>query len=191
MSITIIGIGGASTKILSSLKQEKQNNKNRYIGFDSDKNIKALELDDYCMANEELFEGSGCFMDIFKGNLAIANSSKKIEEMLSDSQQILVLACLGGGIGSGALAHITDYLAISRKRYLVLVTTPADFEGLKRAKNAKESLDAIKYRTDNMLTFSMEDLNSKTDLGIKELFLAMDKKIEKCILELANGEFFK
>jgi cell division protein FtsZ len=95
-----------------------------------------------------------------------SNEAAKLREALKDCDLLFLLAGMGGGTGSGVAPVLARLARESGALVLAMVTTPYDFEGPRRAKQAAAGLQLLRAEADavicvpNQKTSQMLDANT-------------------------------
>lgn len=89
-----------------------------------------------------------------RGLKAAKDSSYDISETLSKFKLVIIIAGLGGGTGSGASPVVADIARNLGKIAVVFATTPFEFEGEKRARNAALAARKLHECADAVMTVS-------------------------------------
>jgi len=168
--IRIIGIGGGGSSIVSEIAQRIASFGKKKISFvvaNTDlqalkkTSLKALRL----RFGQEITFGLGTGMNPELGKIAAQKEKEKITKILEGQDLLILVACLGGGVGSGA----TPFFAKISKRLGSLTygifTLPFKFEGEKKMEIAKDSLRKLRPH-----------LNSMTIIPNERIFKIIDKK---------------
>ena len=143
--LTVLGVGSAGCRIAGSLRNMPGAENLRLIAFDCD--AEALERsglsgDDVILAGKKWREGRGCGGQVDKGQAAAAAEREVLAEKLSDAKLLIVIAGLGRGFGSGAMAVIQSVTSRLKLPTLFLVTKPFVFEGVSRRNIAEKTITA-------------------------------------------------
>jgi len=168
--IKVIGIGGGGSSIVSEIAQRIPSfgkKKIRFVVANTDlqalrkTSLKAKKF----YFGKELTAGLGTGMNPQLGKEAAEREKEKILQILKDQDLLILVACLGGGVGSGA----TPVFAKLAKKLGILTygifTLPFKFEGEKKIEIAKNSLRLVRRY-----------LNSLTVIPNERIFQIIDKK---------------
>lgn len=147
----IAGIGGAAGSILNRLKISKPAEKLIHIDTDcAQTNYIKIEPRNKLLLGNDL-KGNGCGASFALAEGIAKREIRSIGRMFSGYNHILLVAGLGGGVGSGMLPVIAKLLAEQKKQVFVIATTPFLFEGVKRKINTEYALLKVKRITDNVI----------------------------------------
>lgn len=193
VKILVVGIGGGGSSIVFELAKNVKRANFILINTDNQalqalkglsKNLNLSTL----LIGKELFDGLGTGMDVEKGEKAALESEKEIKEVLKGYDLIILVSCLGGGTGTGAISIINR---ISKELGSVtygIFTYPFDFEGEKRKKLSNMAINKIKKEIDSfslVLNQKIFDFINK-ETSIEEAFSLINKKLNKSLNGLIN-----
>ncbi|MGC7589762.1 hypothetical protein ACPWUF_04690 [Bisgaard Taxon 46] len=149
----VIGIGGAGCNILRYLKENKLEDIG-YCCIESDKfNENILSENSYFIGGLE--QGT-------QGNPELAEQfaravEKNLTEIIFNSDNIFLLAGLGGGTGTGASPVIAEIAKQRGKKVVAFVVMPFEFEGRKCNNYAHQSVDNLKLYCEKVWIFNNDE----------------------------------
>lgn len=141
IKIRIIGIGGGGGSIVSEISTDLK--KVRFAAANTDasaleslkkKKIKKLQF------GKEITKGLGTGMDPKVGKEAALEAEDEIEKLVEGQDVNILVSCLGGGTGSGALPVFAKKSKQSGALTYGIFTLPFDFEGQKKMSITKEAM---------------------------------------------------
>lgn len=141
IKIKIIGIGGGGGSIVSEISTDLK--KVSFAAANTDasaldalekKKIKKLQF------GKELTQGLGTGMDPKVGRGAALEAEDEIEEMVDGQDINILVSCLGGGTGSGALPIFAEKSKKSDALTYGIFTLPFEFEGQRKMSITKNAL---------------------------------------------------
>jgi len=142
IKIRIIGIGGGGGSIVSEVSSSLK--KVRFAVANTDasalesvgkgKKIKSLQF------GKEITEGLGTGMDPEVGRQAALEAEDEIEELVKGQDINILVSCLGGGTGSGALPIFAEKSKKAGALTYGIFTLPFEFEGQKKMSISKQAL---------------------------------------------------
>ena len=164
--IKVIGIGGGGGSIVSEIAKNKSFKEIDFIAVNTDlqaltkaaKECKVLKL------GQTLTQGLGCGMNSELGEKAARKDQEKIKNILEKADFCILVACLGGGMGSGAAPVFAEISKALKKNSLGIFTLPFKFEGEKKRSQAFNSLRKMKL-----------DLNAINIIPNEKIFQTIDK----------------
>ena len=164
IKIRVIGIGGGGGSIVSEIAQRVK----RASFFVANTDLKALDGLSRKVSKfyfgQDLTGGLGTGMDPQIGEEAAKNERERIKKILEDQDLVILIACLGGGLGSGAgpvFARISKNLGNSTYG---IFTLPFKFEGRNKMEIARNALKELKT-----------DLNTFSIIPNERIFQIIDK----------------
>jgi cell division protein FtsZ len=125
---------------------------------------------------DKLTRGLGAGGDPIVGAKAAEESRDELRTVLQDADMVFVAAGFGGGTGTGASPVIAAISQELGALTVAVVTTPFNFEGIKRAKVSEEGLKKLKSQTDTLIAIQNERLLQLVDrqAPLQEAFLVAD-----------------
>jgi len=144
--IRVIGVGGGGSSIVSEIASKIEKVSFAVANTDLQalraSNRKALRF----QFGQSLTHGLGTGMNAEIGEIAAQNEKERIKKLLEGQDLCIVVACLGGGAGSGAAPV---FAKISRDLGNItygIFTLPFKFEGEKKMEIAKNALEKLKLK---------------------------------------------
>lgn len=142
--IRLIGIGGGGSSIVSEIAQRVKgasfyaaNTDVKALGALS-KKIKKFQF------GEALTGGLGTGMNPEIGEEAARNERDRIKEIMKGQDFVILVSCLGGGLGSGAAPIFARLSKNLNNLTYGIFTLPFKFEGEKKMQTAKKALESLK-----------------------------------------------
>ncbi len=130
--------------------------------------------------------GAGANPDI--GLQSAKESSEELKKAMEGADLIFITAGLGGGTGSGAAPYIAELARSMGILTVGVVTRPFSFEGLRRRKQADESLEALRGKVDTLITIPNDKILSLIDktTPLTEAFQIVDEILRHGIEGIAS-----
>lgn len=181
--ILAIGGGGCNiaTHVISKLPTYYE-----LLSINSDAN--ALNSKD---VNHKLYlhsntKGCGCGGDESCGYQAITKTViQNILSFIGNQKQIIIIASLGGGTGTGSTKAIVKYLTFLGFEVHLIVTTPFLWEGAKRVQVATNALAYLKNNTFSVSVLDNQEIvKANKDEDYKSSLQSIDEKALKLVLEI-------
>jgi cell division protein FtsZ len=144
--IRVVGIGEGGCSIVSGIASKMTKatflaaNTNKQALRESGRNVARFQF------GESLTRGLGTGMNPETGEQAAFLEKDKIKKIFEGQDLCIIVACLGGGTGSGACSVFARIARSAGCLTYGIFTLPFSFEGEKKAQIAKESLEKIKPR---------------------------------------------
>ena len=166
VKVKMIGIGNGAGTIVADIASIMKRAK--FVAANTDKSAlsKLKRKVETFHFGQNVTGGFGTGMDVELGQLAAEKEAERIEKLLKDSDICILVACLGGGTGSGAapvFAKISNKLG---NLTYGIFTLPFDFEGGKKLETAKEGLEKLK-----------PFINAISIVPNERIFKVVDKKL--------------
>lgn len=163
LKIRIIGVGGGAASILSEMAVGLKGT--NFILADTDQRsfkgvssrIKKFQF------GEELTRGWGTGMNNEIAEKAAIAVKEKIRNLVKDSDLVILISCLGGGVGSGSSIVFSEILKEEKILSLGIFTLPFDFEGEKKMRLAKNSLKKIRNNLSGLVVLPNEEMLEQSD----------------------------
>ncbi len=164
--VKVIGIGDGASNIVFELA--KQLRRIEFIAANTDfRNEKKLSsLVKVFNFGEKYTKGAGAGSDPEIGRQAALAEKEKISKFLKGTDLCFIVACLGGGTGSGAVSVFSRLAQQEGALVFGILILPFKFEGEKKAMIAREALERVK-----------PNLNALLVLPNEKLFQFLDKSI--------------
>jgi len=142
--IRVIGIGGGGGSIISEIAQRIK--RVDFVTANTDnkalrtvpKKVKRFQF------GENLTKGLGTGMNVELGEEAAESEKERIKKLFQGQDFCIIVACLGGGTGSGAGSVFAKISKNAGCLTYGIFTLPFSFEGEKKMEIAKEALLKIK-----------------------------------------------
>jgi len=142
--IRVIGIGGGGSSIVSEIASRVK--KASFVVANTDRQAlkeasrKAIRF----QFGQNLTYGLGTGMNAELGEIAAQQEKEKIKKLLEGQDLCLIVACLGGGAGSGAAPVFAKISKNLGNLTYGIFTLPFKFEGEKKMEIAKRTLEKIR-----------------------------------------------
>ncbi|MDD5144918.1 MAG: cell division protein FtsZ [Candidatus Pacebacteria bacterium] len=183
IKIRVIGVGGGAGTIVSEIAAGMP--KASFVAANTD--IKALRgISKKVSAfqfGQSLTHGLGTGMSADLGKEAALADKERITKLLEGQDLCIIIACLGGGSGSGAAPVFAKISQSLGNLTYGIFTLPLKFEGEKKMETAKEALRRVKNYL-NVLTlipnegiFQMIDKNTP----LKEALSAINEQLAESL----------
>ncbi len=191
----VIGVGGAGCQMLLAVRAQMPACRDRavpeFLYVNSDwqpfAQIEQACLDDPARPAVRTLSigsgmGSGGRPEL--GEDAAWESQEKLQACLADAEQVILLAGLGGGTGSGVTPVLARWAREAGARVEAVVVMPFSFEG-RRIHCAELALERLKCEADVVVTYSNADLIERVGGGTR-LNDAFDYQ-HRCVADRVMG----
>ena len=139
-------------------------------------------------------QGLGCGANPKIGKRAAEEDRETLNAIVADADIVFVIAGMGGGTGAGASPLIASLAQEQGALAVGVVTCPFNFEGQRRAEQAKRSLREIQENADSVIVVSNQQLldsieqKQKLSMTIREAFHLSDETLHRSV-ERSISEF--
>jgi cell division protein FtsZ len=189
--IKVIGVGGGGNNAVNRMMSENV----QYIDFISvNTDMQALERSNAptkLQLGEKLTRGLGAGGRPEIGKRAAEETRDQVAQAIQNTDMLFVTAGMGGGTGTGAAPVIAG---IAREMGILtvgVVTTPFDFEGKVRMRNALEGIAELKNSVDTLLIIPNQKLvdlveQMDDDMPFNEAFNKADEVLRQGVLGISD-----
>ena len=156
--IKVVGIGGGGVNAVNRMIEVGLKGV-EFIAINTD--AQALLMSDADVkldVGRELTRGLGAGADPQVGRNASEDHVEEIEEVLKGADMVFVTAGEGGGTGSGAAPVVARIAKELGALTVGIVTTPFQFEGTRRRKQADDGVDTLRANCDTVVVVPNERL---------------------------------
>jgi len=192
--IKVIGVGGAGGNAVKRMIESGLTNIEFYaVNTDSqalDKHPEATPV----QIGANTTQGLGCGANPEIGRRAAEEDRETLNTIVADADIIFVIAGMGGGTGAGASPLIASLAQAQGALAVGVVTCPFNFEGQRRAEQAKRSLQEIQEKADSVVVVQNQQLldsiehKGKLSMTIREAFHLSDETLLRSV-ERSISEF--
>ena len=163
IKIRIVGIGGGAASILNEMAGQIR--KVSFLIADTDqrsfkKNYSRIRAFQF---GKELTHGWGTGMNSDIGQRAALHDKEKIKKIFQNTDLVILISCLGGGVSSGASLIFSKTLKELKVLSLGIFTLPFNFEGEKKMRLAKNSLKELRKELSGVIVLPNEEILKYSD----------------------------
>lgn len=153
--IKVIGIGGGGSSIVSEISRSLD--KATFVVADTDTRVLGKQKGvKYFLFGQEETRGLGTGLNPDLAILAAEKEKEKIAGLFAEQDIVILVASLGGGVGSGAAKVFAEASKNSGAITLGIFTLPFKFEGGQKHKIASKALKDLKELLNVSLTIPNE-----------------------------------
>ena len=186
--IKVIGVGGGGSNAINHMFQAGINGVDFVIC-----NTDAQALENSAIPNKiqlgvSLTEGLGAGADPAIGEQAAMESMEEIKAMLEHTtKMVFITAGMGGGTGTGAAPIIAQVAKELGVLTVGIVTTPFQFEGGPRCKQAQAGIEKLRGNVDSLIVINNNKLRDiYGNLGYKAGFSKADEVLSTAAKGIAE-----
>ena len=179
--ISVIGIGGGGGSIVSEIASGLS--RVNFVAANTD--IQALKIINKKVNRfpfgQKLTQGLGTGMNVDLAREAAQDEKDKIEKVCQGQDLCIIVACLGGGTGSGAASVFAKISKSLGNLTYGIFTLPFEFEGEKKMEIAKDALKKIKSHLDAITLIPNERVFQIIDKAIplRQALSVVNKSLAK------------
>ena len=180
--VGVVGVGGGGGNIVSYLCKQGIDNVDFYAINTDRQALDILHRDlETIQIGDRICDGEGAGGDPEVGRSAAQENTQLLMSKFSEKRLLFIIACMGGGTGTGASPVIADYATHENSGLLTvaIVTTPHGGEGDQSVALADQGLRALRSQVDAMMVVP----NDKEGVGMR----ARHREINKLIFEKINA----
>jgi len=159
--IKIVGLGGGGSSIVTEVSRQLKD-VNFLIADTDNVNLKRVatpNVEVFSFGGEET-HGLGTGMNVVLAKNLADQEKDKIDGLFKSADLIVLISCLGGGVGSGALSTFAQAAEKSKALTLGVFTLPFEFEGAKRRQIAQKAAKETEKYLDAQMIISNEKIFS-------------------------------
>ena len=187
--VKVIGVGGGGGNVLSYMATSGLSGV-EFIAANTD--IQDLRSVPHPVRKLQLGtarrRGLGAGMNPGTGEAAAKESITEIEDALEDANLVFIIACLGGGTGSGAAPVIAEVAKEKDILTVAIVTLPLMEEQIVRKRNAENCLKEIHSIVDSVVVIPNDKLSKVVDgsMGFSDAFNEMNNFLAESVKGVAD-----
>lgn len=156
--IKVVGIGGAGCNAADWLYKKGLTGAQVICINTDQQHLSCVEADKKILLGNETAKGLGCGGNILVGREAAMDSKKVLQELLSDTDMVFLIAGLGGGTGTGAIPYLAELAKENGTTVVSTVTIPFSTEGAKKKEKADIGLEELGYTSDTVIVIDNNKL---------------------------------
>lgn len=179
---TVIGVGGGGCNSVNNMYNFYDSESVKFVVCNTDsKSLSQSICDNKIQLGSVRNKGLGTGSNPLIGREAALESIDSILPLIKDSNFVFIVACLGGGTGSGAAPVIAQACKELGILTCALVTLPFSFEGKSRMKIADETVKTLNEIVDTCIVIPNDNIISNNNHSIINSFNLVDEAIYKSV----------
>ena len=185
--IRVIGIGGGGSSIVSEIGRTLK--KANFVIVDTDiRTMKKKPGVKYFYFGQAVTHGLGTGMNPLLAREAAEKEKDRITKLLEGQDIVILVASLGGGLGSGVAPFFAEISRNLNNVTLGIFTLPFKFEGKKKAKISYQVLQSLKKHLNALITISNEKIFKIIDekTSITKAFSLVNKNLIESLESLID-----
>lgn len=161
--VLIAGIGGGGCCVAAQMQRRASEHLD-FVALDTDYvSLQGPELEANILLGEKVTRRTGTGGDLRMGLKAAEESSASWQAMVKNYDMVFIVACLGGGTGSGAAPHFAKLAKQAKALTVAVVSTPCEYEGRRKAENASAGIAELRQTADSVIVVSNQKLLAMND----------------------------
>lgn len=186
--IKVIGCGGGGSNAVNRMVDAKIANI-EFIALNTD--LQALnrsKASKRLAIGQKVTKGLGAGGNPEIGEQAAEEDKETITNLLKGTDMLFITAGMGGGTGTGSAPVIARIAKEMGVLTVGVVTTPFDFEGPVRMRQAREGITRLHENVDSLIVIPNQQLLNVVDehLPIREAFLVADDVLRQGVEGISN-----
>ena len=168
-----IGQGGinALDKLLAKIKKDEFT---EYFAMDSNiETLKNSSAEHKITIGYDVTYGKSCYCDTKLGENCVVSSEEMLSNLINGAVEVIILTCLGKGIGSGATLQFLRMIKGENIYTTVICTCPQNFEG-KSQEVGTNFLEHIRLFTDDLVLVTPEIY---PNMILQDMYTQLDHKM--------------
>ena len=183
-TVKVIGVGCGGNNIVNHISQSNFESMS-FVACDMD--AKVLEKSAAATTLQLGKDGLGSGNSPEKARIATEENTDAIKKLFDDKPSMtFVVACLGGGCGTGAAPVIARESSKMGITAIALATLPFELEGERRFSQASEGIQNLARNTDAIFLLNNQYIKEQyCDLPINQAFAKADDllaEVAKCLI---------
>ena len=187
-TIKVIGVGGGGSNAVNHMFRQNIKGVDFIICNTDAQALENSPIPNKIQLGANLTSGLGAGANPEIGEQAAKESIKEIQQMLNtQTKMIFITAGMGGGTGTGAAPIIAKIAKDMDILTVAIVTTPFQFEGRMRSKQAQIGIDQLRGNVDSLIVINNNKLREVYgNLGFKEGFSKADEVLSTAARGIAD-----
>ncbi|WP_350290510.1 cell division protein FtsZ [uncultured Croceitalea sp.] len=186
--IKVIGVGGGGSNAINHMFQAGINGVDFIICNTDAQALENSPVPNKIQLGVSLTEGLGAGANPEVGEQAAMESMEDIKSMLEHTtKMVFITAGMGGGTGTGAAPIIAKAAKEMGVLTVGIVTTPFQFEGMPRCKQAQSGIEKLRDNVDSLIVINNNKLRDiYGNLGYKAGFSKADEVLSTAAKGIAE-----
>ncbi|MBL69018.1 MAG: hypothetical protein CMO74_11310 [Verrucomicrobiales bacterium] len=151
VNLQVVGIGGAGGNVVDKLATLGLG-ASGFLVIDSDAQaLQNILVSRKAAVGAKRTRGLGCGGDMDLGRQCVESAKRSLDKQLDGTDVVLLVAGMGGGLGTGGAAALAKQASGQGALVLGLVLTPFEFEGRRRMDQAREGVLKLREIADAVI----------------------------------------
>ncbi len=174
--ILLAGVGGGACHVLDHVLADWTNPPEAAVVNTDARALGGAAIAHKVAIGKTISKGMGTGGDAELGRLAAHEDLDALRALVAGYDLLILVACLGGGTGTGAAPVLARVAREEGLLTLAYVTTPFTFEGARRQEQAQEGVVALRQHVDAVISLPNQRLHAMLPSGtpLTEAFAFVD-----------------
>ena len=186
--IRVVGVGGGGGNAVNTMIDSGLSGVD-FIGTNTDAQaLHESHAPTKIQLGRNITRGLGCGGDPEVGRQSAMGDRERIREVLKGADMVFVTAGMGGGTGTGGAPVIAEVARGCGALTVGVVTTPFDFEGNVRMRQADEGIDLLRRSVDTLITIPNRRLLSfvEKNTPLSDAFKKADEVLHNAVKGISD-----
>ncbi len=186
--IKVIGVGGGGGNAVNHMSTLGIRGVDFFVCNTDNQALLSSSVPNRIQLGRSLTEGLGAGANPEVGRQAAEESANEINEILeTNTKMVFITAGMGGGTGTGAAPVIARLAKEAGILTVGILTTPFQFEGRSRLKQAEEGIEEMRKQVDSLIVINNNKLREVYgNLGFKAGFTKADEVVAIAVRGIAE-----
>jgi cell division protein FtsZ len=186
--IKVIGVGGGGGNAVNHMSTLGIRGVDFFVCNTDNQALLSSAVPNRIQLGRSLTEGLGAGANPDVGRQAAEESANEINDILeSNTKMVFITAGMGGGTGTGAAPVIARLAKEAGILTVGILTTPFQFEGRSRLKQAEEGIEEMRKHVDSLIVINNNKLREVYgNLGFKAGFTKADEVVAIAVRGIAE-----
>ncbi len=175
----IVALGGGASKVVDRLVREGAVDAD-FIALNADaQDLKRSLAPTKLLLGAKTTRGLGAGGDDELGREVVLADQPLVEAALAGAQRVIVVACLGGGTGSGGASLVCTFARDAGAEVCAVVAMPFPFEGRRRRRIAEQALGGLREALGPACV--LVGVEIEEGLPMQRAFAALDERMADAV----------
>lgn len=186
--IKVIGVGGGGGNAVNHMSTLGIRGVDFFVCNTDNQALLSSPVPNKIQLGRSLTEGLGAGANPEVGRQAAEESAEEVMELLgNNTKMVFITAGMGGGTGTGAAPVIARLAKEAGILTVGILTTPFQFEGSSRLKQAEEGIEQMRKNVDSLIVINNNKLREVYgNLGFKAGFSKADEVVAIAVRGIAE-----
>jgi cell division protein FtsZ len=179
LNLKIIGVGGAGSAAVDHMAKSDLGQIPLAIVHTHARVLEQRAVENKLLIGVNRTHGLGTGGDFEIARAMAENEQSQLAELCAGAELVFIIAGLGGGTGTGLAPVLAKIARENGALVIAVVTTPFDFEGVRRMKQAQQGLQTLRASSDAVICIPNQKLSRLLDANttILDAFTRTDELI--------------